>query len=225
MSDGAHSPPAWTATAHPPARVARRLLLASVLVLVGPVARLLAQPAGPIEAAGEPLALSYAYRHFDGVTVDTVVLTARSARLVTDTLGAWTPHGEGTTATGFVLRHRHLPGVFVTICPFAGPGPNRNAEAWRDYLREVARQLGSETKTRDAGASGTAGGTPSFGSWPTREAVFVVPATPAAPGRTERHIAASDGTRGVLIMLAGPTTNADAALADFQLLLARLQRE
>lgn len=193
-------------------------------VLGGLTATLLtsAQPASLVEIKGESLTLSYSYHHFDGVIVDTVVLTARPLQLVTDTLGAWTPHGDGTTRDGFVLKHQKLKQVFVTLSPFVGPGPGKTADDWRSYRWEVAAHLGADTQIQDVGESGTPGGVPSFGSWSTREALFETP-KPSGGLLVQRHVVATDRSRGIVFILAGPAAEVAAAEQDFRFLLARLE--
>src|SRR5690606_38159420 len=113
----------------------RSCLLAAGLGLVP--AALRAQPAMPVEVPAESVAIAYSQRHFDGITIDTVILHAKSVQFITDTLGAWTPHGEGTTDGGVVFRHRKHASVFITLSPFAGPGPAKDADQWRGYRWEA----------------------------------------------------------------------------------------
>lgn len=200
------------------------VLLGFALAAGGTAAR--SQPAVPAIPGTETVSLSYSYRHFDGVTLDTVVLTAKSVRLVTDTFGAWAPYDDAAGITGLVLRHRRLKDVFVTITPFSGAGPGESDETWQEYLDTIAKRLGAGTVIEDRGESGTPGGTAAFASWPTREALLVRPALPpAVPARTERHVAAANGSHGILVILAGPSDDAEAATRDFRFLLARLERQ
>src|SRR5688572_33465702 len=162
----------------------RRALAGATLSIATTLA---AQPATPVAVNGEPVSLSYSYRQFDGSEIELIVLVAKSAEFVSDTFGAWTPHGEGKTSSGFVLRHRGFPGVFVTVSSFSGPGPGKSQESWASYRQAVAQHLGPETTTQDFGVSGAAGGTPSFADWPTREVFFVTRSVSSHPARAERH--------------------------------------
>jgi hypothetical protein len=177
-----------------------------------------------VDVRSEPVALSYSSRHFDGVHVGTVVLTAKSVQFVTDTLGAWTPVGDGTAAGGLVLRHRRNQEVYITLSPFAGPGPGKDDDEWRSYRWAVSAGLGAETTITNLGCAGTAGGIPSFGSWTTREALFETPLPTGVVGRAQRHVVATDGERGVVVILAGPAQDVAAVEQDFRFLLARLEQ-
>jgi hypothetical protein len=203
---------------------AQALRLAAILALLGGAPLLSAQPTTSVAIDGEPMTLSYIPRSFDGVDVDLVVLTAKSVQLVTDNFGAWTPHGEGTTDDGFVLKNRRFPHVTVTFSPFSGSGPGRDPEAWTAYVRETARRLGPETKSKSLGESGTPGSTPAFASCTTREVEFQLLASENGKGGIERHIVATDQTWGILIVLEGDAEAIESTEQDFRFLLARLAR-
>lgn len=200
----------------PPTRRGRFFRLGVVLGWLGASVGVAAAP--PPGVAGEKMVLTLAPRYFDGVNLDVVVLTAPSLKLVTDTLGSWSPVENRPRTAGFALRHRQVEAVVIELYPFVGRNPGRDTRAWAEYVRLAAENLGSATIIP---ANAAAAASPTIGSWPTREAILF---SAAGPGATaERHLVASDGARGLAIILAGPAEDLARVAADFQFLLARLE--